>query len=112
MPTDNPAQAIRIASSHVRFYKFGKRQGLPQYQVDHFSEQQQAWHEGHILHDRASALRSAWEHKVCIALQQLNVDDASTLAYEAVAKAASEPKFPDWRRVVRDIYRGNGKQES
>ncbi len=91
-----PAEAIRIATTRVRYHSFGSKRGLGQYRVDWFDDTRNAWWDGAIISDRRAALQAAWSCKVAIALELLGVDEPN---YRA-DRACYEDYPRDWRRVV------------
>ncbi len=91
-----PAEAIRIATTRVRYHSFGGKRGLGQYRVDWYDDTRNAWWDGTMTSDRRAALQAAWSCKLAIALELLGVDEPN---YRA-DRACYEDYPRDWRRVV------------
>jgi hypothetical protein len=97
------AEAIKEASRLVQIDHYGANQ----WRVRHWSLHHRAWWEGNIT-NRPTAMMSAHESRIQIALELLGIEDAA-----ALANSASHNAYPkDWRQCVRDEIKADALARS
>jgi hypothetical protein len=91
-------QALHIAQGRVSIVSQGR-----DYVLHTWSPTHNATWTSHAM-TRPAAQAAAYETKIRIALELLEVEDAGAIANVAVDRIMGDPTRPDWRKVARAEY--------
>lgn len=102
--TISTTEALNKAMGRVRITGLGPK-GQRQFQVDHYLGNHNIWQLGNVIYNKRDALAQAWELKLKIALELLDIENAALIAAQESMKAQKAIIWPDFRTVVRHIVR-------